>query len=187
MTVWCRINLKCSVSSKGEKNLHSFPYKQDPTLLPKCTTDHRASSVHFNILLMRVYRCALLERWFAHQPVESHTSNLLWIVSDMDRYMCNGLKIMMGHFMTWGRRLIWKMWGGGVKNFHSKLIPDILICFHNFVCLLENILKAGNKISAKKQISRSYFCNMLFWGKLQEKLIWIFTVSMLLGFKIIIW
>lgn len=48
---------------------------------PHCITDHRAGSVHFNILFMRVYRCALLERWCAHQHVESHTSNLLRLVS----------------------------------------------------------------------------------------------------------
>lgn len=50
-------------------------------LLPPCITDHRASSVHLNILFIRVYRCALLELWCARQPVEPHISNLLWLVS----------------------------------------------------------------------------------------------------------
>lgn len=51
------------------------------TRLHTLFTDHRASSVHFNILFICVYRCALLERWCVHQPVEPHTFNLLWLVS----------------------------------------------------------------------------------------------------------
>lgn len=48
---------------------------QDHTPLnPRCITDHRGSSVHFNILFIPVYRCALLERRCAHEPAESHTS-----------------------------------------------------------------------------------------------------------------
>lgn len=76
MVVLCRIRTKNVVCLAKKKTAHSFPCKQDHThFYPHSITDHRAGSVHFNILFIRMYRCALLERWWcAHQPVESHIS-----------------------------------------------------------------------------------------------------------------
>lgn len=109
MVVWCRVKTKkCSVSSKEENcpfaPMQTRAHAHTPLtpLNPARITDHRASSVHFNILFIRVYRCALLERWCAHEPVESHTSE-----STMATVChCCACK---SYLTTWGRGVIWKM------------------------------------------------------------------------------
>lgn len=67
MVALCRLRTENVACLAKQKTAHSISCKPDPT-------DHRASSLHFDLLFIRMYRCALLEQRRAHQSVESDTS-----------------------------------------------------------------------------------------------------------------
>lgn len=120
-TVWWCQTEKCCVWQKKRKlpiRSHAKNYHAPPPL-----TDNRASSVHFNILFIHVYRCALLARWCAHQQVEHHIFNLRWLVS-----VCCASS--GSRDTSWphrrGRRVIWQncLGGGGEKKNHRTFIRN---------------------------------------------------------------